>query len=234
MGSLEKLQKKISECERCPRLRKYCQKIARERRKAFIDQEYWGRPVPSFGDSKAKIMIVGLAPGAHGANRTGRMFTGDQSGLWLYRALAKAGFANRVGEQQFPDQACRQDGLKLKDAWITNVVHCAPPDNKPNLNEIEECAEYLKAEIHELSHVVVFIALGQIALKGLWKSIPEAWKRNQTMPRFSHGARIPLSENRIILCSYHPSQQNTFTKKLTEPMLDQVFDDARKVLNKTY
>lgn len=228
--ALEIMTAEITQCEKCPRLRKHCLKIAREKRKSFADQDYWGKPVPSFGDLDARILIVGLAPAAHGANRTGRMFTGDNSGLWLYRALAKAGFANEVGLHQDPQSAHRDDGLKLKDVRITAIARCAPPENKPTPEEIENCSVYLSSEISALKNLKGFVALGQLALKGLWKVLPEEWKPSKGLPAFGHGKSIQLENGMWILCTYHPSQQNTFTKKLTEPMLDSVFSEARKRL----
>jgi len=189
-----------------------------------MGDNYWGRPVPSFGDPKARLLIVGLAPAAHGANRTGRMFTGDQSGLWLYRALFKAGFANRA------ESVWRDDGLELTDAYITAINHCAPPENKPAPEEIQNCSEYLVRELQTLKHMKVMLVLGQIALKGLWSVLPAELKLTRALPKFSHGAVITLQDGRVILCSYHPSQQNTFTKKLTEPMFNGIFEEVLKIL----
>lgn len=230
MSLPDPISKKIIRCERCPRLRNYCSKIAKTKRKAYLDFEYWGKPVPSFGDLSSRVLIVGLAPGAHGANRTGRMFTGDQSGLWLYRALARAGFANQIGFKQAPDQAHREDGLKLTDVRITSVAHCAPPANRPTLKEVENCSEFLKEELATMKRLRVFLVLGQIGLQGLWKGMPEEWKPGRAMPRFSHGARFPLKNGMWILCSYHPSQQNTFTHRLTEAMFDRIFDELKQML----
>ncbi len=225
MNAVEKISREIISCERCPRLRIHCLKIAKEKRKSFANDEYWGKPIPSFGDPEARVLIVGLAPAAHGANRTGRMFTGDNSGLWLYRALHKAGFANRAESIQ------REDDLQLKDVMITAVAHCAPPENKPTSDEIQNCSEYLIRELKELSHLEGFLVLGQIALKGLWSVLPEEWKPSGVLPKFSHGAKIQLLNGKWIVCSYHPSQQNTFTKKLTEPMFDTVFSQVKRFLN---
>lgn len=225
-----KINADIITCERCPRLRKYCDQVAQEKRKSFAEEKYWGKPVPNFGDPDAKILIVGLAPAAHGANRTGRMFTGDNSGLWLYRALAKAGLANASGTRQDPYEANTHDGLKLKSTMITAVVHCAPPENKPSPGEIENCSPYLLRQISELENLKVFLVLGQIALKGLWQVLPEDWKPSRGIPKFSHGAEIMLTNGMSIVCSYHPSQQNTFTKKLTEPMLDRVIARAKHLV----
>ncbi|HVV98735.1 MAG TPA: uracil-DNA glycosylase, partial [Planctomycetaceae bacterium] len=211
-------------CERCPRLREYCKEIARSKRRAFQDWDYWGRPVPNFGDPQARLLIVGLAPAAHGANRTGRMFTGDRSGDWLYRALHKAGFANQ------PTSTDRDDGLQLHDCAITATCHCAPPDNKPTTDEIAHCRQWFE-ETLELAPVRVFVALGAIG----WKTVidfarQQNWLQGR-LPKFSHGAQVELTENRWLLGSYHPSQQNTFTGVLTEPMFDAVFAAARDLLD---
>ncbi len=220
------ISEEIIKCKRCPRLISHGQKVGREKRKAFIHEKYWAKPVPSFGDLKARILIVGLAPAAHGANRTGRMFTGDQSGLWLYRALEKAGLCNSAGKKQEPETAHIHDGLQLKKVMITNVVHCAPPENKPTKEEIQNCSEYLRQEIENFKDVRVYLVLGQIALRGLWKTLPDEWKSSPNLPKFSHGKKVQLKNGKWILCSYHPSQQNTFTKRLTEPMLDEVMKVA--------
>lgn len=219
---LKTIQKAIPSCHRCPRLRLYCQDIAKIRRRAYANEIYWGKPIPGFGDPDARLMIIGLAPAAHGANRTGRIFTGDRSGDWLYRALFKAGFANQ------PTCVHAEDGLKLKDTYITCVVKCAPPDNKPLPSEQRECLSFLKQELQALPQVKVWIALGQIAYQGIWPELEPTAKR----PPFKHGLNIPLSENRgTLILSYHPSQQNTFTGRLTEPMFDSVFKSARAHLD---
>jgi uracil-DNA glycosylase len=218
------LNKQIISCELCPRLRKYCQAIATEKRRAYADWTYWGRPVPNFGDPAARLLIVGLAPAAHGANRTGRMFTGDRSGDWLYRALHKAGFANH------PQAMNRDDGLELTDCAITAMAHCAPPDNKPTVAEIVNCQRWLIESIDRVP-AKVLLALGQIAWQGV---VREARRRNWLAGRpakFQHGAKQQLSDGRWLLGSYHPSQQNTFTGRLTEPMFDQVFRRARELLS---
>jgi uracil-DNA glycosylase family 4 len=217
------LNRRIVVCERCPRLREYCAEVAREKRAAFRDWDYWGRPVPNFGDPAARLLIVGLAPAAHGANRTGRMFTGDRSGEWLYRALYKAGFANQ------PESTSRDDRLQLTDCAITAAIHCAPPGNKPLPEELANCHEWFERTI-DLAPVKVFLALGQIA----WRAMILEARRRQwlsgAMPKFAHGARAPLAGGRWLLGSYHPSQQNTFTGVLTEPMFDRVFESARKLI----
>jgi len=218
------LAAKITSCDACPRLRDYCQKIARERRRAFADWDYWARPVPNFGQPPARLLIVGLAPAAHGANRTGRMFTGDRSGEWLYRALHKAGFANQ------PQSVSRDDSLILTDCVITAVCHCAPPDNKPTIAEVANCRRWL-AETIDLVQPRVLLALGQIAWKAaLAEARRRGWQSGK-LPAFGHGSATPLAGKRWLVGSYHPSQQNTFTGKLTEPMFDAVFAHVRKLLD---
>ncbi|MBU6153211.1 MAG: uracil-DNA glycosylase [Bdellovibrionales bacterium] len=224
--NFEKIKQEIEACGECERLRSHCVSIAREKKRQFREESYWGKPVPGFGDAKAKLLIVGLAPAAHGANRTGRMFTGDQSGLWLYRAVYKAGFSNQ------PTSAHREDGLRLKEAFITAVARCAPPANKPLPSEIEACSRFLKAELEQLNCVRAFLALGSVALRGLWRVLPEDVKPFGKLPEFSHGGEIRLRDGRMIFCSYHPSQQNTFTKKLTEPMFDQIFNRVKIFLQR--
>ena len=223
--SWNRLNQSLITCERCPRLREYCRKIAVEKRRAFADWNYWGRPVPNFGDPKAKMLIIGLAPAAHGANRTGRMFTGDRSGEWLYRALYKAGFANQ-SECSLPD-----DGLQLIDCAITATAHCTPPDNKPTPQELANCQSWLDQTV-DLLEPRILLALGQIAFRA---AVVQARRKNWysgTTPKFGHGAKVKLDNNRWLLASYHPSQQNTFTGKLTEPMFDSVFKTARRLLAK--
>ncbi len=216
MPSWKSLNQQIITCEACPRLRAYCRQVADEKRKAFADWTYWGRPVPNFGDPAARLLIVGLAPAAHGANRTGRVFTGDRSGEWLYRALHKAGFANQ------PTSTDARDGLILADCAITAVAHCAPPDNRPTVEEIAHCREWLDATF-DLVPARVLVALGQIA----WQAVVREARRRGWLigrpARFQHGAAQQLAGDRWLLGSYHPSQQNTFTGRLTEPMFDQVF-----------
>jgi len=224
MRSWNALNRRITACELCPRLRAYCRQVAAEKRRSFADAKYWGRPVPNFGAKSARLLIVGLAPAAHGANRTGRMFTGDRSGEWLYRALHKAGFANQATARDVGD------GLALFDCAITAVCHCAPPDNKPLPEEIANCRRWL-IETIDLVQPRVLLALGQIA----WRAALAEARRRQwhtgTLPKFTHGATAPLTGDRWLVGSYHPSQQNTFTGKLTEPMFDEVFATARALLS---
>jgi uracil-DNA glycosylase family 4 len=223
MESWNALNTRIIDCTSCARLQEHCAKIAQEKRKAYADWDYWGRPVPNFGNPQARLLIVGLAPGAHGANRTGRMFTGDRSGDWLYRALHKAGFASQ------PDSSSIDDGLSLVDCAITAVCHCAPPDNKPTAEEKRQCQPFLRETIDMLP-VRVFLALGQIG----WKAVVEEAIRRDWIasprPKFGHGAEVNLSPGRWLIGSYHPSQQNTFTGRLTEAMFDRVFRTARERL----
>ena len=214
------LNRQIVACDRCPRLRDHCAQVARTRRRAYLDCDYWGQPVPNFGDPRARLLIVGLAPGAHGANRTGRMFTGDRSGDWLFRALHNAGFANQ------PTSTDQDDLLTLNDCLVTNACHCAPPDNRPTRDELELCRDWFQQTV-DLVNAQVFLALGAIA----WRAIVDLardqhWYRGP-IPKFSHQAEVPLTDNRWLLGSYHPSQQNTFTGRLTEDMFDAVFEQAK-------
>jgi uracil-DNA glycosylase len=192
--------------------------VAAEKRAAFRDEEYWGRPVPGFGDPAARVVVVGLAPAAHGANRTGRMFTGDQSGVWLYRALWRAGFANQ------PESIGRDDGLVLTDAWITAPVRCAPPANKPTTTERDTCRPFIDREIALLDQARVFVALGAFGYQGVCGLLDV-----RPRPKFGHGVEAETPDGRNVLCSFHVSQQNTFTGRLTEPMLDAVFTRAREL-----
>jgi uracil-DNA glycosylase len=216
--SIARIGCEVSDCRRCPRLVAWREQVAQERRAAYRDEHYWGRGVPGFGDPDASVLIVGLAPAAHGANRTGRMFTGDRSGEWLYRALHRAGYANQASSEHI------DDGLTLTGAYITAPVRCAPPANKPTPDERANCRPYFEREMALLPNVRVVVVLGQIgydATCGLLGVRPK--------PRFGHGVEVPVDERRTILCSYHVSQQNTFTGKLTEPMLDAIFTRAREL-----
>lgn len=214
--ALARLADEVASCRACPRLVAWREKVAAERRAAFAGEEYWGRPVPGFGDPAARLLLVGLAPAAHGANRTGRMFTGDRSGDFLYRALWRAGYANR------PDSVRRDDGLALLGAWVTSVVKCAPPANKPRPDERDRCLPFLVRELELLSDVRVIVALGQFGFAAV-----AAHFDVRPRPRFGHLAEHALPGGLVLLGSFHPSQQNTFTGRLTEPMLDAVFARAR-------
>lgn len=224
MDEFERLQAEITRCRRCPRLVEWREQVAQEKRASFRDETYWGRPVPSFGSPDASVLVVGLAPAAHGANRTGRMFTGDRSGDWLYRALHRAGFANQ------PTSSSTNDGLKLNDVLISAAVHCAPPANKPTPQERDTCSAWLDAELDLLETVRVIVALGSLAyvqtlriISGRGVSVP------RPRVRFGHGVEVPLAPDLTVLCSYHPSQQNTFTGKLTEEMFDGIWSRAREL-----
>jgi uracil-DNA glycosylase family 4 len=221
--SFAKLADDIVECERCPRLRGYCEAVAREKKKAHRNEVYWGRPIPNFGDPEAKFVILGLAPAAHGANRTSRMFTGDRSGLWLYRALHKAGFANQFSYER------ADDGLELLNCVITATAHCAPPDNKPLPDEIDHCREYI-VRTFALHKPRVVLALGSIAWTALFNELKRQGAWTAARPAFGHGVEVVLDDGRVCLGSYHPSQQNTFTGRLTEPMFDKIFARARRLL----
>ena len=214
MNELAVLERKIVACNRCPRLREYCREIARVKRRAYRDQVYWGKPVPSFGDPQARVLIVGLAPGAHGANRTGRVFTGDKSGEFLYRALYETGFASQ------PTSVSRDDGLTLTGAYIAASAHCAPPDNKPTREELGNCRPYLERELSLLKNLRVVVALGRIAFDTYLSIIGK---------RAKFGHNIVHAFSPVLIGSYHPSQQNTSTGKLTAQMLREVFEEARKL-----
>ena len=226
MDNWNRLNRKIIKCERCPRLREHCRMVALEKRKMYRDRDYWGKPVPNFGDPQARLLIVGLAPAAHGANRTGRMFTGDRSGDWLFRALHKAGFANR------PTASDRDDGLVLTDCAITATCHCAPPANKPTREEIHNCAEWFEKTVGMLP-VKIFLALGQIGWRSVIDKARDAGWYFGPIPKFGHAATVQLDTGQWLVGSYHPSQQNTFTGKLTEEMFDQVFEIAAELLRET-
>lgn len=220
MRAFHTLNQRIVTCAACPRLRQYCKEIGVAKRKAYLAWNYWAKPVPNFGDPQARLLIVGLAPAAHGANRTGRMFTGDRSGEWLYRALFKAGFASQ------PTATDVDDGLKLIDCAIAATCHCAPPDNKPTVEEVANCRPWLTQTI-DVVPARVFLALGQIAWASLCSQLRERGWLEGRQPKFGHGTEVELTGQRWLLGSYHPSQQNTFTGRLTEPMLDAVFASAK-------
>jgi uracil-DNA glycosylase family 4 len=218
--SLNDLNKQIIACRRCPRLVQWREQVARDKRAAYQDQEYWGRPIPGFGDPQARVLICGLAPAAHGGNRTGRVFTGDRSGDWLYGALHRAGFANQ------PTSTHREDGLRLTDCYITACVRCAPPANKPTTQERDHCLPYLVQELRLLTRVQVILCLGGFAWEGALRALRELGWTLKRKPRFGHGAQAALGPY-ALLGSYHPSQQNTFTGRLTQAMLDDVLARAR-------
>ena len=222
---LGRLERRIVRCRLCPRLVAHREEVARTKRRAYRDETYWGRPVPGFGDPTAELFVLGLAPGAHGANRTGRVFTGDDSGNWLYRALHRAGFASQ------PTSTHRDDGLVLRNAWISLVARCVPPDNKPTPGEISRCAPFLRDELVLLPRVRAIVALGRIAFDSALRHLAE---RGAVAPRprpaFRHGAVIELPGAPALIASYHPSRQNTQTGRLTEAMLDRVFALARAAL----
>ena len=221
---LTELNREVISCKRCPRLVAYREMVARERRRAYRDCEYWGKPVPGFGDPDARVLVLGLAPGAHGSNRTGRPFTGDASGKFMYPILYQAGFSNQ------PNATDRDDGLKLHDLYITAAARCAPPDNKPLPKELANCAPYLDREILGLARVKVVVALGKIAfdtylnfLKGL------GFLKSRKDHVFGHGACYKMPDGKTLLASYHPSNQNTQTGKLTRPMFLRIFKEAQRL-----
>jgi uracil-DNA glycosylase family 4 len=217
---IEELHREIAGCQRCPRLIAHCQSVASLKRRAYREETYWGKPVPSFGDPNARLLIVGLAPGAHGANRTGRMFTGDSSGDLLYRVLHATGFASQ------PQSRRTGDGLQLRDAYITASCHCAPPDNKPATEEVAACRSYLERELMLLKRIEVVVALGKIAHDN-YLALVKDQARITSRATYVFGHNATHSLRPILIDSYHPSQQNTSTGKLTERMLTDVFENAR-------
>lgn len=221
--SIASLQDQIINCGLCPRLVEWRERVAREKVRRFADEEYWGKPVPSFGDPLARLLVLGLAPAAHGGNRTGRIFTGDRSGDWLFRALNKAGFANQ------PTSVDRNDGLRLRDCYVTAAVRCAPPQNKPLPQENANCRPYFLRELELLTRVRVIVALGRFAFDAAIASVGLS-EHSSRRPEFKHAAELRLARGVTLIASFHPSQQNTFTGKLTEPMFDRVFAGARKVI----
>lgn len=223
MDSWDKLNDEIIHCRKCPRLVRWREEVARVKKKAYRDWEYWGKPVPGFGDHHAKVFVIGLAPGAHGSNRTGRMFTGDSAGNFLYRALFKAGFANQ------PTSSTRNDGLTLDNIFISALCRCVPPGNKPARDEILNCRPYLLREIALIKDIKAFVALGSQA----WSNLAIIYRDiyNQEMKKkFGHGVTIEMESNPSVIASYHPSQQNTQTRKLTEAMFDSIWDSARNMI----
>ncbi len=216
---LARLTSEIVACRACPRLVAWREEVAVSKRAAYAGQRYWARPVPGFGDPAARLLVVGLAPAAHGGNRTGRIFTGDRSGDWLFGSLWRNGYANQ------PTSACADDGLELHGAYVTAAVRCSPPANKPAPEERDNCLPYLERELALLSGVEIVVALGQFA----YQVVAGLLQVPRPRPRFGHGVEVHLGDGRTLICSYHPSQQNTFTGKLTEAMLDSVFSRAREL-----
>lgn len=227
MKGLDPLRKTIIRCRKCPRLVRWREQVAKQPPRRYQGESYWAKPLPGFGDPEARLLIVGLAPAANGGNRTGRIFTGDESGNWLYTALYAFDFSNQ------PDSSRRNDGLKLKDCYITAAVRCAPPANKPAPEEFARCRPYLVQELKLLKDIRVVVALGKIAFDSFLK----AYQENggivpKPRPQFGHGSSVQFADGLTLLGSYHPSQQNTFTGKLTKKMFHDVFRDARQLLSK--
>ena len=225
---LAAIERRVVACRKCPELRAYCAEIGRVKKRAFLDQEYWAKPVPGWGDPRARIVLVGLAPGAHGSNRTGRVFTGDGSGEWLYRALHRAGFATQ------PHAIGRDDGLELRDAFITAAVRCAPPANKPTTEQRARCFRFLREEFTALRNMRVIVTLGKIADDTVHALLKEIGTYRTPRAPFAHLAEtrvdLPHAADVTVVASYHPSRQNTNTGVLTEPMLDAVFTRARALI----
>lgn len=216
--NLATLNIEIESCRKCPRLVQWREQVAVEKRAAYKDETYWGKAVTGFGDPQAQIVVMGLAPAAHGANRTGRMFTGDRSGDWLYRGLHTAGLANQA------EATSANDGLELSNVWVTSAVKCAPPDNKPTAEEQNICRGYLTPELEALPNLRVVVALGGIAATAIARHFDISPR-----PKFGHGVEVPINDRLTMLCSYHVSQQNTFTGRLTEEMLDEIFERAQRI-----
>jgi uracil-DNA glycosylase family 4 len=223
--SLTEVHRQIVGCTTCERLRDYCARVAREKKAAHRADVYWGRPVPGFGDPEARLLVLGLAPAAHGANRTGRVFTGDGSGDVLMRAMYDARFAN------IPTSQRADDGLTLTDAYIAAAVRCAPPDNKPTSEELAACHTHLVAEIAALAHLRVIVCLGRIAFDAAWRLLASRGIVVRPRPAFAHGAVYTTGDGPVVMASYHPSRQNTNTRKLTPAMLGSVFRSARRVVD---
>lgn len=225
--SIDLVRAQIVSCERCPRLRAYCARVAREKRRAFRDEVYWGRPVPGFGDPRARLLIVGLAPAAHGANRTGRVFTGDGeggSGDFLMAALHRAGFAN------IPTSRHPGDGLRLRDAFIAAAVRCAPPENRPTPEELANCLPHLEAEVASLPRIRVVVGLGRIGFEAYLQMLKSRRTAVRPKPPFGHGAACRLPNGQTLIGCYHPSRQNTNTGRLTASMMDEVFAKAQRAI----
>ena len=228
MTELDMLQQRIVRCRLCPRLVQWREHVAAEKTRRFEQWQYWGKPNPSFGDPDAQLLLIGLAPAAHGGNRTGRMFTGDRSGDWLYRALHKFGFANQ------PTSVSRDDGLRLANCYITATCRCAPPQNKLLPSEILNCRPFLIRELEMLKRVRVIVGLGKIGFDSAVSVLRDLGVRTvTTRPHFSHGAEYSIAKKITLVASFHPSQQNTFTGRLTEPMFDAIFRRARAILKTT-
>ncbi|HET6869709.1 MAG TPA: uracil-DNA glycosylase [Solirubrobacteraceae bacterium] len=222
-AGLRELEREVVACRRCPRLVAWREEVARVKRAAFAHEDYWGRPLPGFGDPEARVMLVGLAPAAHGGNRTGRIFTGDRSGDWLFASLHRTGFANQ------PTSVARDDGLRLTGAWVCAAVRCAPPANKPLPSERDNCLPYLVRELSLLESVRVIVALGSFGWDAALRGLAGAGEpRVRPRPKFGHGASAEIGRFTLLGC-FHPSQQNTFTGKLTEPMIDEVLGRAKRL-----
>lgn len=228
MTSLVVLNKEVVSCGRCERLVEYRERIGREKRRAFLDWNYWAKPVPGFGDPNARVLVLGLAPGAHGSNRTGRPFTGDQSGTFMYPILHKTGFASQ------PTATRLDDGLKLTDLYITATIRCAPPDNKPSPEEIANCAPFLDREIEALKNVKVVVALGKIGFDAYLNYVKRrGLLKSKSEYVFGHAAKYAMPDGKILIASYHPSNQNTATGKLTNQMFTDIFREAKKLAAKS-
>jgi uracil-DNA glycosylase len=221
---LSQLNREVVACTRCPRLVEYRERIARAKRRAYLDWDYWGKPVPGFGDPEARVLVLGLAPGAHGSNRTGRPFTGDASGKFMYPILYKVGFSNQ------PHATDRKDGLMLKNLYITAAVRCAPPDNKPLPQELSNCAPYLDREMAGLENVRVVVALGRVGFEAYLNYLKRrGLLKNKNPYLFKHGARYKMPDGKTLMASYHPSNQNTQTGKLTRRMFEDIFEEAARL-----